>query len=205
MEEYLEKYRLAKEDNDIASQITILDDMLRLREALRYRRTFKSCLKDSQPERKEISYDYLWLTVNPSPETTFTTFRNLVGKMIQKKWIKSYVYVYEQRGISQDDLGKGFHLHAIIMKPEDKSPAHCIREISSTYKKVCDVSNYHCFNTKWIGKEEYIRKLEYILGQKESTSENNKALKQEMDKVWRQARNIDSYYYLNIDIGQYAP
>lgn len=204
MEEYQERLRRAMEDNDLSVQIQLLEEMHRIRQIVHQRRSIQSLLKRYQPERKEIIYDYLWLTVNPSPETNLSTFIQIVQKMLQKKWIQSYVYVYEQRGQSEEELGKGFHLHAIIKKPEDKSPAHCIRELASTFKKVCDTSNYHLFYTKWIGQEEYIRKLEYILGQKESTLENNKEQKQAMDKIWRNARSIEPYYYLNIDIGQYA-
>lgn len=193
----------AMEEKDYARAIRLMEEVHTASRIMRQRSMIKTFQQNSQPERKEKSYDYLWLTVNPSPDCSFDTFMQIVGRMVQKKWLKSYVYVYEQRGVNQDELGKGFHIHAIIKKPEDKSPAHCIRELSSTFKKCCDVSNYHLFNTKWIDQEEYNRKLGYILGQKESTPENNKVMKQEMDKQWRLVRSLQPYYYLNIDIGQY--
>lgn len=200
--EYLQKkYELAKSEEDFSSMIDILNQIHNIHSTVSTRQAIRSLQISPLQERKEI-YNYLWLTVNPTPETTFVDFQKYVQKAIAKKWLKSFVYVYEQRGTSQEDMGRGFHLHAIIKKPEDKAPAHCVRELNNTFKKCCDTSNYHCFNTKWIGEEEYKRKLEYILGQKESTSENNKQLKQEMDKVWRQMRCIEPYYILNLDIGQ---
>lgn len=151
-----------------------------------------------------INKPYIWLCVNPNSTYTFNEFKALVQKMVSKVWLKSYVYVYEQRGITEQEAGKGFHLHAIIKRPEDKKPSHCIRELSNTFKKCCDVSNYHFFQTKFIDEDEYQRKLEYILGLKDSNEENQKDLKQNIDKYWRGKYLIKPFYFLNIDIGKYA-
>lgn len=162
-------------------------------------------LRNSLGEKREIiNHPYIWLCVNPNSTYTFQEFQKLVSKMITKVWITGYVYVYEQRGITEEEAGKGFHLHAIIKKPEDKKPSHCIRELSNTFKKCCDTSNYHFFQVKFIDNDEMLRKQEYILGTKESTDENQKDLKQLMDKVWRRKIGIDPYFFSNIDIGQYA-
>lgn len=147
---------------------------------------------------------YIWLCVNPNSTYTFNEFRNLVNKMVSKVWVKSYVYVFEQRGVNESEAGKGFHLHAIIKRPDDKKPSHCIRELSNTFKKCCDTSNYHFFQTKFIDIDEYNRKLEYILGTKDSNDENQKDLKQNMDKYWRGKNFIKPFYFLNIDIGRYG-
>lgn len=155
-------------------------------------------------EKLEKNNPYIWLCVNPGPTVTFNDFKLLVNKMITKVWIKSYVYVYEQRGINEMEVGKGFHLHAIIKRPDDKKPSHCVRELSNTFKKCCDTSNFHFFQTKFIDEDEYRRKLEYILGTKESTSENQKDLKQAMDKVFRGKYLLKPFYFLDIDIGKYA-
>lgn len=151
-----------------------------------------------------IDRPYIWLCVNPNSTFTFKEFQGLVSKMVSKVWVDEYVYVYEQRGITEEEAGKGFHLHAIIKKPENKKPSHCIRELGSTFKKCCDVSNYHFFQVKFIDIPEKDRKLEYILGTKESTDENQKDLKQLIDKVWRVKNKIDPYFFSNIDIGKYA-
>lgn len=185
----------AFEEQDWSNVIRLIEERHNVSRLKRQRDIFKSFQKNNLEERKEIS-NLLWLTVNPSPESTFTEFKKIVEKCFLKKWIKSYMYVYEQRGMTEEEVGKGFHMHAIIRKPEDKSRAHCIRELSSSYKKVCDVSNYHLFNTKWIDKEECQRKIEYITGDKVSTETNNKSLKQEMDVLFRQNRGLQKFYSL---------
>lgn len=162
-------------------------------------------IRNSLGEKVDASAKpYIWLCVNPSQTLTLAEFKKMIDKMVTKKWLDTYVYVLEQRGMTEEELGKGFHLHAIIKRPDDKKPSHCVRELSNTFKKACDVSNYHFFQTKFIDEAEKDRKMEYILGQKEYTEENRKDLKQIMDKVWRQRFNIQPYFFSNIDIGKYA-
>lgn len=197
MEEIIKQ---ALNEKDYARAIQLMEELHSAQRIHRQRSMIKSFQAPSQQERKEIS-DILWITVNPSPDVTFEEFRKYTEKCFMKKWITSYIYVYEQRGQSLEELGKGFHLHALIKKPEDKSRAHCIREIASSFRKCTDISNYHFYNTKWLDTEEYLRKIKYIVGDKVSTEDNNKALKQEMDVQWRLVRRLEQYYYLNIEIG----
>lgn len=206
MEEYGKRIHEAMQEEDYSRAIRLMEEQQNILRIALQRKVLKTIHTNPSTERKEIStYSYCFITVNPQPLITLKDFQKNIDKMLQKKWLTQYVYVLEQRGTCEEELGKGFHLHMIIMKPEGKSQAHCIREIASTFKKQCDTSNYHCYNTKWINEEEYKRKLEYILGTKESTEENNKQLKQEYDKIWREKCQIQPFYFLNIDIGQYAP
>lgn len=205
MERLFEKLKEAQKDNDYSRMISIMDQIQNISKIVTQRETIKSCLNASLKERKESSIQpYMFITVNPNATCSIVDFRALINKMLLKVWLVSYVYVIEQRGQSEEELGKGFHLHIIIKKPDNKSTAHIVREIGSTFKKVCDTSNYHCYNTKSISEEEYIRKLEYILGTKESTLDNRKDLKQHFDKLFRERMFIDPFYFSNIDIGKYA-
>lgn len=161
-------------------------------------------LRLSLGEKGEKTTPYIWLCVNPNPTVLLSEFNKTINKMITKKWLQSYVYVLEQRGQIEEEIGKGFHLHAIIKRPDDKKLSHCIRELSNTFKTICDVSNYHFFQTKFIDEAEKDRKMEYILGQKEYTDDNRKDLKQQMDKIWRERLNIQPYFFSNIELGKYA-
>lgn len=147
---------------------------------------------------------YIWLCVNPNSTYSFKDFQLLVSKALSKLWIKEYVYVFEQRGITEEEAGKGFHLHAIIKRPDDKKPSHCVREFANTFKKCCDTSNFHFFQVKFIDVDEKDRKMEYILGEKQSTAENQKDIKQVIDKIWRSKINIQPYFFSNIELGKYA-
>lgn len=186
--QYQELYRL----ESLANPTTIIKRIQETRD------------KISGAKENKKNYPYLWLTVNPGPDMKFIEFQKIVYKAFQKKWLDSYVYVYEQRGICREELGKGFHLHCIIQIPIDKKSSVCIKELANTFKKCCDTSNYHFFQTKLIDEEEYHRKLKYILAEKDSTSQNMKAEKQAMDVIWRDMSHIDKYYFLNINLGRYG-
>lgn len=161
-------------------------------------------IRNSLGEKRENNNQpYIWLCVNPNGTYSLEEFKKLVGKMTSKVWVSSYVYVYEQRGVIYEEKGKGFHLHAIIKRPDDKKPSHCVRELANTFKKCCDVTNYHFFQTKFIDEPEKDRKLKYILGEKESTAENMKDVKQSWDKEWRMDVGLEQKYYLDFNIGEY--
>lgn len=113
---------------------------------------------------------------------------------MSKKWVESYLYVYEQRSETLDELGKGFHFHSLIKKPSNKPPFQIMREFKNTIKKIVDVENHHFFNIKYIDHPEALRKQIYICGQK---ADENKHKKQEMDIIWRQREKIEQYYNLN--------
>lgn len=147
---------------------------------------------------KNTSLPYIFVTINPEPNCALKDFLTVHNKAISKTWMTHYIYVIEQRGINEDEIGKGFHIHMIIQR-NGKKPSHIIRELSNTYKKVCDTSNYHFFNTKQINQEEFSRKLEYILGTKHSDDNNNKDIKQKYDKIFRQKNNLKISYMQGLE------
>lgn len=204
MDTYIEdldkRIKLAMEQEEYSIAMDLIDKRREHRERLIKRKMiYNTVPKDTPPK------EYLFLTVNPHPVATLEEFRNALEKMVKKVWVNSWLYVLEQRGTTIEEAGKGFHAHIIIKKPTDKVPSHCIRELVTCFKNTCDVSNPHCFNTKWIDQPEFSRKLGYLLGRKEYTETDRKDLKQEMDRYWRDNASISNYYKCNIDIGQYAP
>lgn len=138
---------------------------------------------------------YLFLTINPNPNITLQEFISIMNKMMTKPWINEYLYVYEQRGEEEGECGKGYHFHAIIKKPTNKSYAHILRELSSSANKVCDSSVSNFFNLKSISEEEKERKIIYITGAK---ADESKHKKQKMDIPFRQRNNLLSFYNVGI-------
>jgi hypothetical protein len=138
---------------------------------------------------------YIFLTINPNAQVDFKEFFRVIVKMMSKNWITNYLWVIEQRGETLDELGKGFHFHAIIEKPANKAYAHMVRELSNSANRVCDTSNFHFFNLKNISEEEKERKIVYITGSK---ADEAKHKKQELDIVFRKNNNLLSYYNIGI-------
>jgi len=150
-------------------------------------------------QREEIIKErskYIFLTINPNPQISLKDFIRCMEKLMSKTWITKYIYVFEQRGETIEEAGKGFHFHAIIEKPSNKSYQHMIRELSSSANKVCDTSNYHFYNLKNIDENEMQRKLKYITEMKADIA---KHLKQEMDIIFRKNNNLKSYYNLGFE------
>lgn len=138
---------------------------------------------------------YIFLTINPNPHITLNDFIKTCEKMMSKPWIEKYLYCFEQRGETLEDCGKGFHFHAIIEKPSNKSYKHIIREMASSANRLCDTSNYHFYNLKNISIEEKERKIVYITGKK---ADEAKHKKQEMDIPFREKNKLKSYYNIGI-------
>lgn len=139
---------------------------------------------------------YYWICVNPNTAIVpFSMFFNKMEKMMSKKWITNYLYVYEQRGEDEGEAGRGYHFHAIIEKPHNKSYTHIFREISNSVNAVCDSSNFNYFVFSAISEEEKNRKIIYTTGRK---ADSSKWLKQDMDVVWRNKINLKSYYNVGI-------
>lgn len=142
-------------------------------------------------EKKIIKTDYLFVTINPRPTVNIQDFKTVCNKAINKPWILRYLYVIEQRGENDEEVGKGFHAHFLIQKEPNKSFAHAKREFESTFRKFCDTQNYHTFNFACCIENDISKRQNYITGEK---ADPEKHLKQSFDKKFRTIYDIPSYY-----------
>lgn len=142
-------------------------------------------------------YTHLFITINPPPSYNLKDFLNTIQKTIKKNWIEGYLYVIEQRGENEEELGKGFHTHILIKLIDHKRRSQIDREIKNTWKKILDVDNYHILNIKYIDDDEQKRKQKYMLSLK---SEEIKHLKQKYDIIFRQKNNLQKFYFLDYNI-----
>jgi len=166
----------------------LFDERYRLDDLKRYNFiSEKNLMREKTP--------YIFITINPNPHILLQEFIGIMNKMMSKPWIENYLYVYEQRGEDEGESGKGFHFHAIIEKPTNKSYAHILREMSSSANKVCDSSVSNFFNIKNISKEEKERKIIYLTGRKADVS---KHLKQDIDIIFRTNNNLKSFYNVGV-------
>nr|QNG41019.1 hypothetical protein [Pygoscelis antarcticus]QNG41021.1 hypothetical protein [Pygoscelis antarcticus]QNG41025.1 hypothetical protein [Pygoscelis antarcticus]QNG41027.1 hypothetical protein [Pygoscelis antarcticus]QNG41029.1 hypothetical protein [Pygoscelis antarcticus] len=146
-----------------------------------------------------LKYTHIFVTVNPPPSLLLDDFIKIINKMLNKRWIKGYIYVLEQRGENDEELGKGFHTHILLDIQEGIKKSEIDREIKNTWKKILDQDNYHILNIKYINNDEQLRKQSYMLSYKK---EEIKHKKQEYDIIWRNRNNLNKYYYLNYKIEQ---
>lgn len=142
-------------------------------------------------------YTHLFITINPPPSYNLKDFLNTIQKTIKKNWIEGYLYVIEQRGENDEEIGKGFHTHILIKLIDHKRRSQIDREIKNTWKNILDVDNYHILNIKYIDDDEQKRKQKYMLSLK---SEEVKHLKQKYDIIFRQKNNLQKFYFLDYNI-----
>lgn len=134
--------------------------------------------------------NYLFITINPRPSVNLIEFTNLLAKSVTKSWICKYLYVIEQRSDNEDELGKGFHAHMLIDKGDYRF-SHANREFASTFKKVCDIQNFHTFNFALCKESDLSKRQNYMLGRK---ADIEKHKKQDMDILFRKRYNFSDYY-----------
>lgn len=150
----------------------------------------------------KTKYTHIFLTINPPPAMSLMDFHKDVERTLNKAgkpktWIDGYLYVLEQRGETDNEIGKGFHTHILIKLRDHKKKSEIDRELKNVWKTKLDVDNYHIFNIKYIDDDEQKRKQSYMLCQK---AEQIKHLKQSYDIIWRQNNCLQQYYFVDYKI-----
>lgn len=148
-------------------------------------------LKDK--EHAEI----IFITINPRDDVPFEEFKSCMEKISRKKWLKRFLYVFEQRGTTPDTAGFRPHGHLIVYR-DGKKPSQVIREISNTVKHITNVEHDEIFNIRFVNEddENVKRVFNYVLGTKASEDKHEK---QEMDIIWRTKIGIKKFYSKGID------
>lgn len=141
---------------------------------------------------KEHNNSHLWITINPMPSVKLIDFKKKIEKLVARKIFTEYLYVYEQRGKTEDDAGKGFHAHILAKRNLNYKPFKTHECIRNTCKSL--VKNKKCnktINIQNIGYDFAEDKREYILGEKTG---DGKDQKQQIDIIWREKNNLNKYY-----------
>ncbi len=152
-------------------------------------------VESKEETAKENHNSHVWITVSPKPTVSFKDFRKVVEKLTARKLFSKYCYTYEQRGMTLTDCGAGFHVHILAVRNLNYKPNKVITHIKNTVKNICDVER--CCRIQIIGEDFAKDKMEYMLGEKtggEDCSEENKKLKQKMDKVFRDQEKLQKYF-----------
>lgn len=117
---------------------------------------------ESQADALSTKPPFMMVTVNPRNDVTLSQLKKKIEKFINKKTIMTYLYVYEVRKENE-----GLHCH-IILQYESK-PYDFKRSGKNTFKTICDSSNSHCLNFKFITEADLPQKIDYLLGNKKDS------------------------------------
>ena len=137
--------------------------------------------------KREFTYGFAMLTVNPREKTSYEEFRKKINKALRKKMVTRAIYCIEwRRG------NVGMHMHALIELSMKKKPSHMQREFYNTFKTIVE-KTFHV-NIKATHTPKNFRK--YILGYKEGEYKPN----HDQDVINRVALGIpDVIYYPESD------
>lgn len=149
-------------------------------------------LKGKLKEQLAVEHNngYCFVTINPKDGVNLQDFIEKVHKYVQRNMFRKSRYVFEQRGKTREEAGKGFHAHILFKRNLDYKPSKIRVNSLNTWKTMCSCSD-STFNVKHIGEDFAKDKDEYMTGVK--TGED-KDLKQAIDIVWREQNNIESVY-----------
>lgn len=136
----------------------------------------------------------LFITVNPRPDISLCEFKKQMNKYIKKVWIQDAIYVFEQRGTTEEEAGKGFHGHMLIWKDDNLKQSDLLRESKNTFKNICSVDNPQILNIQNCKEEDIEKRKNYMIGLKGLTHDPTKQDKQNIDVGWRIRNNLEPYY-----------
>lgn len=121
---------------------------------------------------------------------------DLVKKIIKPgKGVLKAICSLEQSGETEDEIGYGVHLHAVIQLNKDdqngqfQRQATRIRKIFEGYRTKTD----KFLDIKKVGQELLSEKIDYVMGKK---YDEDKHLKVQMDEIWRKEKNYPRYWVL---------
>jgi hypothetical protein len=147
-----------------------------------------------QPKKKEkiiknpykITKKYYLITVNPK-ECEISDILAIIKNISGKVWAKVYAYVIEQRGTTEETMGKGKHIHMIVDKV--KEPYSTKKEIYAGVNKYCETPEH--VNVVKLDEDGKWRALEYMKGEKIQAKQEC----QRITKLWREKNKIEDIYY----------
>jgi len=134
---------------------------------------------------------YVFVTINPQEDCTLQKFETLVEKFAKRNMFKSYRYVFEQRGTTKEEAGKGLHAHILLKRNLDYKPCLVTKNSKNTFKSIAKVDNPAILNIQHIGADFAKDKDEYMTQVKD---DEHKAEKQVIDKYFRDKMNLKHVY-----------
>lgn len=153
-------------------------------------------LKNMHKRKMEVSLNrnYYWITINPV-EGDFDKFKDKLDYVLSlKNFSKSnYHYVYEQRGKTLDDMGRGYHVHMLCDKPKNTTPSQMTRELFNNFKHFC--GNLKAIQVQTIPQTWYSDKIEYLKGNKWDDDKDESVF---INKPWRESRGLKHLYSQSI-------
>lgn len=128
----------------------------------------------------------IFITIRPNPDVSWDTFRAICDKYVSRKMFISGTYSFEQKGESEDTLGKGFHIH-LVVKSKDNL-AQVLKNTINTFKHVAAANCVKVLDTS--NGQKLIQ--DYLIDYK--SKDEHKEATQAWDALWRINEGLQPLY-----------
>jgi len=145
-----------------------------------------------------------FLTIRPHPDLKFDRFKSFVETLFNRRCWRSGSYVWEQKGESIEEMGKGFHIHAILTVSSPSKGVGMYRQvIYETIQKCClDDSigdgNYHLRLLKTVKDVENVERCTQTEFFNKDTPSKEASWK--FDQPWRLSKGLTSVYQVGREV-----
>lgn len=145
-------------------------------------------MKNIEKEKEAKNGEHVFITISPVENTNVNDFLKKLYDITKLSYYTKHLFVIEQRGENEEELGKGMHAHILAHKGKYKL-SHCKRDAERVMQKKPSIEcNVNCQYRQGNG----IKNTQtYMIGQKDDP---NKWLKQQHDKIFREKQQIRHYY-----------
>lgn len=136
----------------------------------------------------QMTKNWYFITIRPDEsKIDFNSFYERVRKYCERKFMKTYTLSFEQKGIEDKDIGKGFHCH-IVANTTHRSKGECLRDTKSSFSGIAAENCIDVQTTKNPNEiiDKYLTEYESEDGHKEPTKE--------ADTKWRASEQLESKY-----------
>lgn len=176
--------------DDAAYEQALESHMSTLREDMRLGCRLMMTFREVAAEEGLTIDRQYFISVRPdTSKITFDAFYALTKKFLERKCFNTYELVFEQKGVTYETLGDGFHIH-IIAKMRQRSRGEVLRDTQSTYKD-CTAAN--CIEVDTIKTPQDMARIKaYILEHK--SQDGHKETTKEWDDIWRERLGLLQTY-----------
>lgn len=145
-------------------------------------------LKSLEKEKEAKNGEHVFLTIAPVENTNLDDFIKKLYDITKLSYYTKYLFVIEQRGENEDEIGKGMHAHILAHKGKYKL-SHCKRDAERVMQKKPPIEcNVNAQYRKGIG---ILNTQTYMIGQKDDPK---KWIKQQHDVLFREKNSLKTYY-----------
>lgn len=191
---YMQNYVIGKamfnvEYPDLRTKDLNREDLMNLhiKRYTEYLDVYKSLTK-----KDRTGSNFTWITISVKTTTKPKAFFKACAKFVEKKYVDSWFYVFEQRGEREETAGCGLHCHMVASYKRylylDEFKKNVLRHFAG----------YATSAAVWITfiVDNYIEdKINYCCGDKFE----KKLMKVSMDRVWRRNMKLEDYYTNNFN------